>query len=342
MNDMRRRTLWMIFAAAVLSQAAVSDTAGDQLKPSDLFRSAFYPLEKTMGITINPSKIKLRLLSGKVKIPQTVIDHPVQGKFAVIRDIEFPIGLLLETIRPEKAVIEVGSLDVGIDLGNGKFWDNGTSDGKPIPGAPNLHAGTINFKSVNLVVKHGKAGVLHIEGAKASLLDVNIPATDWSKGDAPMGVWAKLKMQGGEIFIEGLNAKAVLDKLDLLFNSEVMFLKDLQVTLPGRGKIAASGNVDCIGAEPGTYDLSLALHEFKLMSKGGDHEASGTVKLVGKKGDLKIKGDLKAEKLEAMKWQLDDCRTPIKLDIRVLKEGSDKKKIGSISGNLCKGRIKTQ
>ncbi len=337
---MQRRIIWVLLAAA-LSAAAASNKAGDHPKPNDLFRAAFYPLEKTMGITINPSKLKLSLLSGKVKIPKTVIEHPVQGKFAVIRDIEFPIGLLLETVKPEKAVIEVGSIDVSIDLGDGKFWDSRTSDGKPIPGAPNLHAGRINFNSINLVMKHGKAGSLRIEGAEGSLMDVNIPAADWSRGDAPMGVWAKAKMKGGQIFFEGLNVKGNLDNLDMLFNSEIMFLKDLRVTLPGRGKIAASGNVDCIGAEPKTYDLSLALDGFKLMTKGGDgdNEASGTLKLAGKKGDLKIKGDLKAGNLEAMKWQLNDCGTPIKIDIRVLKEGSDKKKIGSISGNLCKGKV---
>ncbi|MFH1435790.1 MAG: hypothetical protein ABIJ56_08760 [Pseudomonadota bacterium] len=336
---MHRRKIWMLFTAVLLPAAASSGTAGVQPEPNDLFRAAFYPLEKTMGITINPSKLKLSLLTGKVKIPKTVIEHPVQGKFAVIRDIEFPIGLLLETIRPEKAVIQVGSVDVSIDLGNGKFWDSRTSDGKPIPGAPNLKAGAINFKSVNLVMKHGKAGSLRIEGAEASLMDVNIPAADWSRGDAPMGVWAKAKMKGGQISFEGLNVKGSLDKLDMLFNSEVMFLKDLQVTLPGRGRITASGNVDCIGAEPKTYDLSLALDGFKLMSKGAEPEASGTLKLAGKKGGLKIKGELKAGKLETMEWQLDDCVTPINLDIRVLEEGSDKKKIGSISGNLCKGNI---
>lgn len=329
-------------AVMVVILAAATNIRGDQDIPDELFRKIFYTLEKTMGISVNPGKINVKLISGKVTMPSIVLEHSVQGKWAVIKNAQFPLGLMFGTVKPAGATVQVERLDVKIDLGKGKFWNSSTADGKPIPGSPNLVVGKMNFESVNVTLKHGKSHSLQIKDARATISKVNIPATAWSRGDAPIGVWARATMEGGRIFIEGWNGQADLEKLDVKFNSEILTLGKLLVSLPGRGRIALAGKVDCIGAEPSRYDLSISMEEFKLFPESPESTectASGKLKLKGKKGKLKITGELKADGIMNRQWKYKNCASEVKLDIAVVDTGKEKKKTGSISGSICGGKV---
>lgn len=328
------------YAGAFLAAAVILGTSGlrgDEKKPEDIFRKIFYALESTMGITINPSKFQVKLLSGKVMVPSIVLKHPVQGKWAVIKNAEFPLGLLFGTVKASQADVRVGKLDVKLDLGKAKFWDRGTEDGKPMSGAPNLVAGKIRFGSANITLTHGGQAALRIRNAKATLSKVRIPAEAWSRGDAPMGVWAKAELKGGTISLEGSGLEAALKKLSVTFNSEIMTLGTLEIDVPGKGRLTLAGRVDCLGAEPGVYDLSVGVSDFILFP--GCPGAGGTLKLKGKKGALKVTGKLTADEIRETTWKRDSCSSAVKLAVGLEQKGKKPGKTGAISGNLCKGKI---
>jgi hypothetical protein len=329
------------YAAAFLTAALVLASAGlrgDEKKPDDVFRKIFFALESTMGITINPSKFQVKLLSGKVVVPSIVLKHPVQGTWAVIKNAEFPLGLLFGTVKAEKADVRVGKIDVKLDLGKAKFWDRGTKDGKPMSGAPNLVAGKICFDSANITLTQGGSAALRIKNARATLSKVKIPAEAWSRGDAPMGPWAKAHFKGGTIALDGPGLEADLKKLSVSFNSEIMTLGALEIDVPGRGTLRADGRVDCLGAEPGAYDLSVDVTGF-VLSPGSPGSAAGTLKLKGKKGALKVTGKLTADEIRETGWKRDSCSSAVKLAVGLEQKGKKPGKTGSISGNFCKGKI---
>jgi hypothetical protein len=331
------RSIPVVTLAALLFMSSAA--GGGKKNPDEIFRQIFYALEKTMGIKISPSGFNISLLAGKVSVPSMVIEHPVQGKFAVLKNIEFPIGLLLGTVKPEQATVQIDRADVVIDLSKGKFWDSGTSDGKPIPGAPDLVAGKIVFKSASVTVRHGGAGAVLVKDTKAALSKVDIPAESWSRGDAPAGTWARASMEGGGISLEGAGLGADLESLEIAFNAEVMSVDKLEMSIPGHGKVALQGKVDCGGGEPGGYDLSVSLESFKLFHDEPVDPAGGALKLKGKKGSMVLKGCLAAGGMKSRTWSRPNCKSGIKLDIKVKKAQSTKKASGSISGNLCSGKI---
>jgi len=330
------------YAGILLASALALASAGlrgDEKKPDDIFRKIFYALESTMGITINPSKFQVKLLAGKVTVPSIVLKHPQQGKWAVIKNAEFPLGLLFGTVKAEQADVRVARIDVKLDLGKAKFWDRGTADGKPLSGAPNLTAGKIRFGSANITLTQGGAAALRIKDAKATLSKVKIPAEAWSRGDAPMGVWAKADLKGGTISLDGSGLEAALKKLSLAFNAEIMTLNTLEIDVPGRGALSVTGRVDCLGAEPGVFDLSVGVSDFVLSSGCQGSGAAGTLKLKGKKGAFKVTGKLTADEIKETSWNRDSCSSAVKLAVGLVQKGKKPGKAGSVSGNLCKGKI---
>ena len=327
-----------IFLAAALFMVSAS-LRGDEPKPEDLFRKIFHAIEKTMGITINPSKFQVKLLDGKVAVPSIVIKHPAQGTWAVIKNAQFPLGLLFGTVKAADATIQVGRIDVTLDLAKGKFWDQGTSDGKPIAGAPDLVVGKVVFASANVTVRHGDSPAIVVKNAKASLTKVRIPAEAWSAGSAPGGVWGKVEMKGGTIAQEGLGIEAVLEELGVSFKAEVLSLRTLAADVPGRGKIAATGKIDCGGGEPRAYDLTIALEGFKLFSDGSGAGSAGTLKLKGKKGAVKLTGSLETGVQKKKSWKVAGCTSKVKLAIGLVDPAKPKGKAGSITGTLCAGKV---
>jgi len=312
----------------------------DQKSPEDLFRQLFFPIEKTMGIKISPSKLQVSLLSGKVTVPEIVLEHPVQGKFATLKGIEFPLGFLFGTVQPGDGAIEVQEAVVSLTLSDGKFWDQKTADGKPIPGAPNIMAGKIHFKKATVSVRQGKASPLVLEGTEATISGVKLPATAWSKGDAPAGVWAKLALKGGKAYREGGGAKWALKGLELAFNAEMLQVKDLRVEAEGGGSIAAKGSIDCLGAEPRLFDLTLSLAGWKPFPGDDAFALGGDLKLSGKKGQLKIGGTVEAAQAVEKSWDRQECNWGIVLDVKVVRAGDPGKTLlGKISGDVCHGKI---
>jgi hypothetical protein len=330
-----------LLVAAALVLAAASVGGKDKSDPRDLFREMFRPIEKTMGIRINPGKFKVKLFSGKVGLPSIVVEHPVQGKWAVMKNVEFPLGFFFGTSDPRKNPIAVGDIRVEIDLGRGKFWDRSTPDGKPAAGSPDLVVGKVVFESADIILKHGKGRSIVIEGTRAALMKVRIPAESWSRGDAPEGVWARASMRGGKISLGGAGLEGKLKKLDVKFDSEIFSIQDLAVDVPGRGGIAVRGTVDCKGAEPHRYDLSVALDGFALRPGSSGCGASGVLELEGKKKGFKLRGAVEAGNLEAGSWKLENCSSDVKFDIVVKDPAAKKKnkKAGKITGSICKGRI---
>jgi hypothetical protein len=332
----RRNAIFLAAALAVVS----ANLHGDEPKPEDLFRKIFNAIETTMGITINPSKFQVKLLDGKVTVPSIAIKHPVQGTWAVIKNAQFPLGLLFGTVKAADATIRVGRVDVTIDLSKGKFWDQGTSDGRPIPGAPDLVVGKVVFDSANVTVRHGDAPAIVIKNAKASLMKVSIPAEAWSAGNAPGGVWGKLEMKGGTIAQEGLGIEAALEEIGVSFKAGELSLRTLTADVPGRGKIAATGKIDCGGGEPRAYDLTIALDGFKLFPDGAGSASAGTLKMKGKKGAVKLTGSLETGvKKQKKSWKVAGCSSKVKLAIGLVDPAKPKGKAGSITGTLCAGKV---
>lgn len=327
-----------IFLAASLALVSVN-LRGDEPKPEDLFRKIFHAIEKTMGITINPSKFQVKLLDGKVTVPSIVIKHPVQGTWAVIKNAQFPLGLLFGTVKASDATIRVGRVDVTLDLAKGKFWDQGTSDGKPIPGAPDLVVGKVVFDSANVTVRQGDAPAIVVKNAKASLMKVKIPAEAWSAGSAPGGTWGKVEIKGGTITQEGLGIEAALEELGVSFKAEVLSLRTLTADVPGRGKIAATGKIDCGGGEPRAFDLTFTLDGFKLFQDGAGEATAGTLKMKGKKGAVKLTGSLETGVQKKKSWKVAGCSSKVKLAIGLVDPAKPKGKAGSITGTLCAGKV---
>jgi len=307
-----------------------------QKSGEEIFRQIFYPLEKSMRITINPSKFQVSLLQGKVTLPKLDVGHPEQGTFARVRNIEFPLGLVLGTVKPGDATITAQEAVFAIDLAKERFWDNGAPEGKPIPGSPDLVSGTIRMLKTDVTIRRGAKGPLSIAGAEATLSGVSIPAASWTKGEAPAGRWARLSMKGGTIALGGALPAASLERLDVSFTGNVLRVEELRLSVPGAGGVKGSGTIACPSGAPGAHDLAFALDAFRLFpSDPASPAVTGTLALKGKKGALALSGTLAADGLKEASWQRQGCASTVKLKAKVV-AGTQQM---LLSGSLCAGKL---
>ncbi len=308
-------------------------------QPDRFFRHIFSPEETNMKITIEPLGFEISLLTGRVSIPRAVVEHSEQGKFATMEKIEFPLGLLLGAVPPQKVEIKIEKAALVLDLSKKRFWNESTVDGKPLNGAPDLVVGKIAILSATMRILNGKEGGLTVKNTAVLLSQIDIPAEDWCRGDAPAGRWAKISMKGGKISLEDAGLEADLVGFEAAFDAAVMHIEKMEIWVADHGNIGITGKVIFREGVPERYDMTISLVDFLVCRQDPACSVTGNMKLKGRKNSLSLRGTLLAKGMRKQNWWRQRCASKIKIDLRTTAEEGGKKTLGSIAGTLCQGKM---
>ena len=299
----------------------------------------FIPVQEALGVKITLSGVKFSIFSGKITISSITLSHPVQGEFAIIKNVTLPTSYLFGQGKTNLTPISVGEVQIKLDVSKGKFWADCSNSQNVLEGAPDLFARRIEVGSLKAKIKNGENGSLSIENSSSLLQDINIPASNWTRCKSPPEKWVTLSLKGGRVSLLDYNINFNLKEGEISFNGPNMNLEKFELYDDKLGSFEISGGVKFSLGQLSRYNISISVKNFEPFSQTTGISLSGNLKLDGKVSNINLKGTLKGTKGINEKWKRKNCKSKVNLNILLQGAPDTSLKKGSISGNLCSGKM---